>query len=66
MIIEVYSSEIGNCMTVIEKGFKDGAFLESDAVLLREIEGVDVNDCMRQHHELMGWEPYIPFDEEEE
>lgn len=61
MVIEVYSSETGNCMTVIEKGSKNKAMLEQDAVLVREIRGVDVDDCMRQHHELMGWEPYIPF-----
>lgn len=66
MIIEVYSSDIGNCTTVMEKGSANKKFLELDAILLREIEGVDYNDCMRQHHELMGWEPYIPFDEEEE
>lgn len=61
MIIEVYSSDIGNCTTVMEKGSTNIKLLEPDAVLLREIEGFDINDCMRQHHEIMGWEPYIPF-----
>lgn len=65
MIIEVYSSEICNCTTFIEKGGKSSAMLEDDAVLFKEIEGIDMNDCMRQYHELMGWEPYISFDEEE-
>jgi hypothetical protein len=61
MIIEVYNTISNKCTTVVEKGFKD----EDCEIFIREIEGVDYNDCMRQHHELMGWEPYIPFDEEE-
>jgi hypothetical protein len=61
MKVEVYSSDIGNCMTVIQKGSKNKALLEPDAILVREIQGVDRDDCMRQHHELMGWEPYVPF-----
>ena len=40
--------------------------LEEDAVLIRTIEGEDWNDCMRQHHELMCWEPYKPWIEDEE
>lgn len=32
------------------------------AVLERVIEGTDWSDCMRQHHEIMGWEPYVPED----
>lgn len=63
MILRVYSSDIGNCITAIEKGGESSAMLEEDAVLLREINGLDYNDCMRQHYELMGWEPYIPDDE---
>lgn len=31
--------------------------------LLRTIEGADWNDCMRQHYEIMGWEPYKPMDQ---
>ena len=38
--------------------------LGDNPVLIRTIEGTDWEDCMRQHHELMGWEPYKPFDKE--
>jgi hypothetical protein len=60
MIIEVYESKIENSTTVIcDESQK--YLLESDSVLIRTIEGEDWDDCMRQHYELMGWEPYIPF-----
>jgi hypothetical protein len=29
--------------------------------ILAVFEGTDWEDCMRQYHEYMGWEPYIPF-----
>lgn len=60
MKVEVYTSESENSITVTIVGSNDG-LLPTDAVLIREIEGDDWEDCMRQHHELMGWEPYIPF-----
>lgn len=56
MIVEVYTSEEWESISAVVKGEYD--LLEKDAVLLRTIEGEDWNDCMRQHHELMGWEPY--------
>ncbi len=59
MKIEIYSSESENSITVIEKGSINP--IPSDAILVRDITGIDWNDCMIQHHELMGWEPYIPF-----
>jgi hypothetical protein len=60
MIIEVYESKIENSTTVIcDESQK--YLLESDSVLIRTIEGEDWDDCMRQHYELMGWEPYFPF-----
>jgi len=56
IIFEVYEGD--NCITVIEQGQpKDDDCL----VLLRTITGIDYNDCMKQHYELMGWEPYKPF-----
>ena len=64
MIIEVYETKSEKCITVIEKGkgfFVNGTRDPDLEILIREIEGVDYNDCMRQHHELMGWEPYEPF-----
>lgn len=59
MIVEVYKSEEWDSITALVKG--ETNMLEADAVLLRTIEGTDWNDCMRQHHELMGWEPYKPW-----
>ena len=60
MIVEVYESKIENSTTVIcDESQKN--LLESDSVLIRTIEGEDWNDCMRQHYELMGWNPYVPF-----
>lgn len=59
MIIEIYTSEKWDSITAVVEG--DTEMLEDDAVLIRRIEGVDWNDCMTKHHELMGWEPYKPF-----
>jgi hypothetical protein len=39
-------------------------FILVNAILLRTIEGENWNDCMRKHHDIMGWEPYKPFDQE--
>lgn len=63
MTIEVYKSESNNTITVIEKDKKEEALkhLESDAVLLREITGQNIDDCMQQHYDLMGWGPYKSF-----
>lgn len=60
MIVEIYQSKIENSITVISDESQK-KLLEPDAVLLRTIEGDDWNDCMTQHHKLMGWEPYKPF-----
>lgn len=61
MIIEVYKSEEWDSITAVVQG--DTNMLEKDAVLIRTIEGKDWNECMRQHHEQMGWEPYKPWTE---
>lgn len=59
MTIEIYRSKKWNSITAVVEGDKE--MLEDDAVLIRRIEGADWNDCMAKHHELMGWEPYMPF-----
>jgi hypothetical protein len=33
-----------------------------DAEYIRTIKGIDWEDCMKQHHWLMGWDPYVPQD----
>lgn len=63
MTVEVYESKEWKSITAIAKGERHQ--LEKDAKLIRTIEGEDWNDCMRQHHEMMGWEPYKPWTEEE-
>lgn len=64
MLVEIYTSDSENSITVFEKGTENNIkLLPKDALLLRTIEGVDWNDCMKQHHELMGWEPYKPIEE---
>lgn len=61
MTIEVYDSYDGT-ITVIEEGSEfPPELLSPHSYLLRTINGKDWDDCMRQHHELMGWEPYKPF-----
>ena len=62
MTIEIYTAESNNSVTVVEKGDQHSIkLLEPDAKLLREIVGQNIDDCMTQHYELMGWEPYKPF-----
>lgn len=60
--VEVWEGD--KSITVFEKGhghYANGERYHDCKKLLREIKGKDWNDCMRQHHELMGWEPYKPI-----
>lgn len=62
MIVEVYSSEKEGSYTVFEKGNTQNIFLlADDAILMYEIEKETWNECMTEHHKLMGWENYKPF-----
>jgi len=61
MIIEIWEDNIQNEITVIERGNSNKNLLGVAATLIRTIEGEDWNDCMKKHHELMGWEPYKPM-----
>lgn len=62
MKVEVYESQSENSITVFPVDNESNKeLLPEDAKLLREIEGLDWEDCMKKHHELMGWEPYAPF-----
>jgi len=62
MIVEIYTAISNDSVTVVEKGdLHSMKLLEHDAIKLREIVGKDLNDCMIQHYELMGWEPYKLF-----
>ena len=62
MKIEVWNDDESTSAFVEGDPNKD-IILGHNPVLLRIIEGEDWNDCMRQHNELMGWEPYKPFED---
>ncbi len=59
MIVDVYSSELEDSITCVIQN--DKRILAKDSILLRTIEGVDWDDCMIKHYELMNWKPYKPF-----
>ena len=61
MKVGIYTSDFEDSITAVVVGDVDDGKLPKDAVFVREIEGENWEDCMRQHHELMGWEPYVPF-----
>lgn len=66
MKVEIWNSIIEDSTTgICDDDFENRKFLADDAILIRTIEGTDWNDCMKQHFELMGWNPYIPMDDEE-
>jgi len=46
---------------VLQDDLNKKHLMDSDAIMIRTITGCDWNDCMKQHHKLMGWEPYKPF-----
>jgi hypothetical protein len=55
MIVEVYSSKSEGSFTVFEKGSTQNIFLlADDAILMYEIEKETWNECMTEHHKLMG------------
>lgn len=61
MIIYVYESE-DNSLTVFPSDHPDElSLLELGDKFLRSIEGPDWDSCMKLHHELMGFEPYVPM-----
>lgn len=64
MTIEVYYSPVQNSHTVFIQGHKVDWALESDAILILTIAGKDWTDCMTKYHKEMGWEPYIPMENE--
>lgn len=76
MTIEVYLSELedSDSLLVVEKGrsvppnsydpLKDEQFMPNPKLILT-IEGENWTDCMTKYHEQMGWEPYIPMENED-
>jgi hypothetical protein len=61
MKVEVYDCEDGSVTVVVADSPCKDAVIGENPVLLRTIEGKDWDDCMKQHHEIMGWEPYKKF-----
>ena len=68
MTVEIWeiSYDEGYSISVIPDTFaedqKRRMLDEGEHKLLHTIVGKDWNDCMTKYHELMGWEPYVPFD----
>lgn len=60
---ELWYSE-SNCSYTMFPADHDSAAhgVEPDAVLEKVFEAPDWNDAMRQKHEHLGWEPYVPLD----
>ncbi len=63
MKVEVWQDKV-SVSVVTENDPNTKIWVGDDAKIIRTIEGIDWEDCMRQHHELMGWEEYKPFDKE--
>ena len=61
MTVEVYECEDDSISVIPEDYEQKEVVLGKNPKFIRRIEGEDWNDCMRQHHEIMGWEPYVPF-----
>lgn len=62
MIIEVYSSEIEDSITVVVKDdSQNSKILAENSVLMYEIEKETWDECMTEHYTRMGWGNYIPF-----
>lgn len=61
----VWTNDNKDIITLVE-GTKQPTFvngnLDMDAsVKLYEIQADDYNSAMTKHHEIQGWEPYVPF-----
>jgi hypothetical protein len=66
MIIEVWQAENGVVAFPSTASDKDRQVFLDPIVewnKLREIEGATWEDAMTQHHQIMGWEPYVPMDD---
>jgi len=64
VIVQVYSSDTENALTVVVHGDPQQAWLlESDAVLLYQIQASTWIDAMKEHHRKQGWEPYKPMED---
>lgn len=57
-IVHVYHDRHKKVFTVL---MKDTPLDEHCDKLLYVLEGINWADCMRQHHDLMGWEPWKPI-----
>lgn len=62
MIVEVYSSDSEDSITVVVKDdSQNSKILAEDSVLMYEIEEESWSECMTEHYKRMGWGAYIPF-----
>jgi len=65
MTVEVYDCTDESITAVVYDDPNKEFLIGEGAKLIRRIDGDDWTACMYKHHELMGWEPYKPFDENE-
>ena len=50
-------------ITVIPFDHSQKAQLIADGAILQQtFEAIDFDDAMRQAHDYMGWEPYVPME----
>lgn len=58
--VEIYEDNDSITAVVDDDPYKV-QMIGCNSKLIRTIEGEDWDDCMKKHHEIMGWEPYVPF-----
>jgi hypothetical protein len=62
MKVEVYDCEDGSITVLTEDDPNKSFLIGENAIFLRAIESESWEDCMKKHHEIMGWEPYKPME----
>ena len=64
MVIEIWQSDWDTTVCIQGEEYPSTLWLYN-AALVEKIEGEDWNDCMNKYHQLMQWEPYVPFNKDE-
>ena len=62
MLVQVYECQEGSITAIEHDHPSKDLLIGENAKMIRQIVGRDWNHCMKIHHELMGWEPYKPFE----
>ncbi|MCB1245305.1 MAG: hypothetical protein R3F31_25895 [Verrucomicrobiales bacterium] len=65
MTYELWHSAIDGCYTFIPSGPGNSrAALEPDALLIWTVEAENWEEAQTKKHHYLGWEPYIPMEED--